>query len=505
MNTEQSSDDAFHAAEATAIRAYDDGDYEAAVAAYALAARAGWPHGRHVAFFRQYASALRRLLRFEDAEEVLLGAIRTARRRGITDGLARLAASLASVEYVMDDVEAARATYERYVREAYDDVDRAEIEGIGAMVFSDRDDSEAALRDIVRRVSMVGAAAPLAVAAAQISLAYFEARQGRDVEAHEALRRAATFARDERSVYDHSFGNHRALVDVHHRGARAVSGPTDEGGGEYVQVVRAFGNLAAGTWDRNRPLFALHASQPTPQSLLRDVAIVAAAQLALGGDDPHSPLLDRALRDIERDTMTTLAYAVAVWLAVGPRAETTIVQNVLRDALVFRDSPSRTWSFGWVEIPEAILAARAGERSQLERLAAGPRVAQSRWMNAGRWAGAALARRALGRRDAGGAAAEAAALFTLLGAHPFAAWISDEHAPPLRPLETFVVAPRIADPLTKREREIARLAGDGLRNRDIAERLALSERTVEVHLGNAFGKLGVTSRVQLVRRLSESD
>jgi DNA-binding CsgD family transcriptional regulator len=52
-------------------------------------------------------------------------------------------------------------------------------------------------------------------------------------------------------------------------------------------------------------------------------------------------------------------------------------------------------------------------------------------------------------------------------------------------------------PLTRREREIATLAAHGLSSREIAERLVVSVRTVENHLHNAYGKLGVNDRDQL--------
>ena len=52
--------------------------------------------------------------------------------------------------------------------------------------------------------------------------------------------------------------------------------------------------------------------------------------------------------------------------------------------------------------------------------------------------------------------------------------------------------------LTEREMEILRLAGLGLRNKEIAERLHLSQRTVEGHLSHVFTKLNLGSRTEAV-------
>ena len=68
-----------------------------------------------------------------------------------------------------------------------------------------------------------------------------------------------------------------------------------------------------------------------------------------------------------------------------------------------------------------------------------------------------------------------------------------------RPARMRAAAP--PGPLTEREREIALLVADGRTNREVAEQLVLSTRTVEAHLRNVYGKLGVRSRVELTRRL----
>jgi DNA-binding NarL/FixJ family response regulator len=54
----------------------------------------------------------------------------------------------------------------------------------------------------------------------------------------------------------------------------------------------------------------------------------------------------------------------------------------------------------------------------------------------------------------------------------------------------------IVEPLTEREREVLRLLAQGLNNKDIAQKLYLSVRTVEGHLANIYGKLHLKSRTE---------
>jgi DNA-binding CsgD family transcriptional regulator len=53
------------------------------------------------------------------------------------------------------------------------------------------------------------------------------------------------------------------------------------------------------------------------------------------------------------------------------------------------------------------------------------------------------------------------------------------------------------DALTASELRVARLAADGLTNREIAERLFVTERTVETHLRHVFQKLDISRRLEL--------
>jgi DNA-binding NarL/FixJ family response regulator len=53
--------------------------------------------------------------------------------------------------------------------------------------------------------------------------------------------------------------------------------------------------------------------------------------------------------------------------------------------------------------------------------------------------------------------------------------------------------------LTPRELSALRLMADGRANKEIANELGISERTVKTHLGHLFDKLGVTSRTEAVK------
>lgn len=105
------------------------------------------------------------------------------------------------------------------------------------------------------------------------------------------------------------------------------------------------------------------------------------------------------------------------------------------------------------------------------------------------------------RLDALTAASDSARLFAEMGdaaaskrMQARAARLAAECGSPLG-LRAAPVAAR--SPLSPREMEIATLAADGLTNAEIAARLVLSVRTIESHLYQAFGKLGVQDRTQL--------
>jgi DNA-binding NarL/FixJ family response regulator len=63
---------------------------------------------------------------------------------------------------------------------------------------------------------------------------------------------------------------------------------------------------------------------------------------------------------------------------------------------------------------------------------------------------------------------------------------------------TATPAPTLPNDLTQREAEVLSLIAQGLNNREIAERLMVTEATVKTHINNLFSKIGVRDRAQAV-------
>jgi DNA-binding NarL/FixJ family response regulator len=82
--------------------------------------------------------------------------------------------------------------------------------------------------------------------------------------------------------------------------------------------------------------------------------------------------------------------------------------------------------------------------------------------------------------------------FTLVPA-PLAARLS-----PVRAAEPGAALGELREPLTPREREVLELLTLGLSNRQIAERLGISEHTAKFHVASVSGKLGASSRTEAV-------
>ena len=77
-------------------------------------------------------------------------------------------------------------------------------------------------------------------------------------------------------------------------------------------------------------------------------------------------------------------------------------------------------------------------------------------------------------------------------------FVANEDAAPM-PLQQMSSSPRERErsPLSQREREIVALVAQGFKNKEMAEKMFISEQTVKNHLHNIFDKLGVSDRLEL--------
>ena len=74
-------------------------------------------------------------------------------------------------------------------------------------------------------------------------------------------------------------------------------------------------------------------------------------------------------------------------------------------------------------------------------------------------------------------------------------FVANEEPP--QPPPTSQVRDRERSPLSQREREIVALVAQGFKNKEMAEKMFISEQTVKNHLHNIFDKLGVSDRLEL--------
>jgi LuxR family maltose regulon positive regulatory protein len=196
----------------------------------------------------------------------------------------------------------------------------------------------------------------------------------------------------------------------------------------------------------------------------------AATFAALASASDAAARRDRARTALAQATPVDGADAVALWSA----AETLD----LLDALAGRDveTPLRSTAFDG-------LIARRAEQGHLAAFAATLRAIAQGAQPASAYAGA------FARATHGGPRFETHILARLA-----APYLQGHDALARRKPEALL------EPLTAREREILELLAAGLTNREIAQRLVLSARTVETHVARVTGKLGVNSRARAVAR-----
>jgi DNA-binding CsgD family transcriptional regulator/tetratricopeptide (TPR) repeat protein len=233
------------------------------------------------------------------------------------------------------------------------------------------------------------------------------------------------------------------------------------------------------------------------------------AYLALLSEDIEAALghVERALRLLgnsrERWSHASLYLlaSLALYLAGRDIESTWTVTRALQVKQELGDTVGTAWALellGW-------LAARSGSHQRAAWLLGG---AEPHWQRAGGRLAATprferLHAEAVTRSTDALGASQLAELRTRGARHPLDAVVAFALNQAGSPADDDAVKARLPVQLTTREQEIAALVADGLSNRQIAEHLVISRRTVDAHLEHIFAKLGITSRVMLTIQLRE--
>jgi len=474
-------------------------------------------------FLTKYIHALRAYDREVEAADFLLRELpalsRSSPRRGMGHVVSMLVIMLAELEMV----EQATAIFRKYFPELADPEERLALVRamkFGAVLsaddelFAELDATLESFRDVVPSQLLV---APADAAYASLD---GDAERAREIAAT-----VLTYANPNhpRYVLLLEFGS--MMWGFRHAGVRPLSARLpllnerarkigDIGYGKTCEVWEAF---FRGDWDGALRAISDYYRDDIPVPRAAALLSVAAAIEALTNGQT------RFTEEIERVCFGTLegdyrqsAMQLLPWRLVRgfDQALDEFARHIAADIAV---RPPPFSALGYFPAGFVLWAGARSHTEVLRRIASLEATRdRSTWARAHWTLTRGLALQALKAVDAKPCLAQAAQSFRALSAPFFAAYAA-HYAGNSTPEERELLArlgvtkskastqKRGATDLTRREWEVARLVGSGASNRKIAEGLFLSERTIEVHLGNIFGKLNLASRAQLVRWLFENE
>ncbi|MCW2687895.1 MAG: response regulator containing a CheY-like receiver domain and an DNA-binding domain [Mycobacterium sp.] len=300
---------------------------------------------------------------------------------------------------------------------------------------------------------------------------------------------------------------------------RLADSAKDAPGLAYANLVSLLGNADLMRGDLRSAVKLLHealagAENHAVTTGLRPACCfgLAEAHAKLGQAQEAAAALAEARHSVPPDSLymqTGLALATG-WTLAAAGSLSEAIGVALKEARVARDRGQLTHELACLQAAvqwgEASVAARAGElAASLSSPLADAVAAHAKSFAAGNGDGllaASEAYKSIGDRAAAAdAAAQAAVVFTSgqmrsrgLYAGALAQQLAQECGGLCTPAMRTPAAPT---PLTGRQREVAELVAAGLSNREIADRLVTSVRTVEGHLYRACQRVGASSRAEL--------
>lgn len=478
---------------------------------------------RHfVQFYTQYTMALRSDSRDEFASEVLVSALTKARTLGITQGAGTLLSMLMASFLTRGKYREAIDAYETFYPTLQSDADRADAIVLAINTAAISFDDAAFQTELKKLPALDSGLSNYGRAGLHGAMAFHHSTHGDFGQAIAEIEKAISFADHMRRQGD-TLGFTKLLLHFRHEGCTIAenrlpgwlaNNRVEGKEHDFGSIFRAWVGIAKGDWELSRQLVAeSFFADDTAHVHIHQRAIDAMVG-SLCGAAPQN----EAQRDGRSDMWVTpdAVLQLVPWMLLRKR-DRELERSLERVVLELPQHPPAPFSIGFVPFGVALFAQRAGKMPWLEMFAVTETFKDRSPWTTMHWTlarGIAL----LGLKDARASSvlAQAAELARKLSADFYAAYAAYKSGAP-RPDDVALLkriglaeltgapAPRHAHGLTARELEVARLVGDGKSNREIAETLVLSERTVERHLGNVFDKLQLESRVKLMRWLFEND
>lgn len=420
---------------------------------------------------------------------------------GIRDGLGPLVSTLLFALWHAGDRNDFERTYERYDGYLTDPNDRAVL--LSVRLYADYADNDRVSFQADRTaIDVLGIASPMLEVRITAFEGMMEVREGncdlarrsfnraRSVDAiPQALKTMIAACEAIGAFYEYGAGHEsvsRALETLPSRDTLRVS----------VDAIELLASGAAGDAIELAGESLLFEDGRFHRRVIVGIAGSAAALCALELPEQMRTLLESeaevALRGFNANALLPISAAAAYGLADSDRERATaLIDRACESAR----KPVEPQIF-WMPVVLAFAAWRAKHEHALRVIAAGDLASDSAaWPKFQNNLARHAARAALGERISEAEMRELRNTATILGAPFFIEAVN--RIAPVANAPSLIAGALLGPKLTRREREVVGLIADGATNRDIATTLVLSERTVEGHVANIFGKLDVGSRSQI--------
>jgi DNA-binding CsgD family transcriptional regulator len=438
-----------------------------------------------------------------DAIRISHEALTQARAYGIVDGLGGVVASMILGYYHNGQSSAAHEVLTQHLSLLRSDSDQAQLLSLGEYLAMNDFDVVRSREFSAAFERVASSGQPIVMVRHHISKAFLALRMGDEMAALEAVRDAeraaeplpvyiSTMPRAVRMMHAFRFAGARSLEAL-------LESRDDELNAALMSVLRAAIMLGKGAFDDARDFIRdkYHRSAGEERRAFAGLHATAAALQGLRADDQAWLFVRPEITAFTEGERSPLLLSVmSAWAVAESARSADQVRSLLSE---LTDLAALPYDFRTHACPVTLVLAAQNVRHNevLERIAGGTTLwsdeqpANRAHVLLARGAASAILR----RPGAADLLRQAQDIFVTLGADYFASLAEKMVSGGSAALRT-KSAERPGN-TTRREREIAAHVADGLTNREIAERLVLSERTVEGHIANLFAKLNVNSRTQL--------